>query len=343
MSSQSDSPLRGQQTEQGQKHFTFGTVCAVVVTYNIGNAFHSRFNSLKGQVDHVILVNTSTDGDVTIRALQQLRDEDPEFVELIESPENNLGMAQNLGISKAIQDGYDWVLLLDHDSRLHAGMITAMEYALSRISNPLQVGLIAPYYEEENIDNPPHYLKSSGHYWFKQVEFDIKTKAIMDVLCVPASGSLISARVLDDTMPMDETFVIDHIDTDFCLRLANKGYQIMAVRDAKMQHATGNKRKHSLLGKSVTVTHHSPLRRYYLTRNRITVWKRHARYQPGFFIFDFMRFVYEWWRILLFEKEKNQKLAAIMRGLIDGFRGRIGPKPGVDIERDPAIRTSTRI
>lgn len=313
---------------------TFGSVCAVVVTYNIGNGFDTCFNSMKGQVDHVVIVNTSSDDGITARAITRIAEANPEFVDVIECPENNLGLAQNMGIDCALKAGHDWVLLLDHDSRLGAGMLSAMDQAYMQAEHPLNIGLIAPNLHDPNVESHMRYLRAWFGYWFEQKGFDENTPVIDHVLCVAASGSLIPARVLrQPEFRMDEDFIIDYIDTDFCLRLNTEGLRILAVRDAKLVHKIGERRQHKFLGLTITTTNHSPMRRYYLYRNRMRTWKRFATERPSFFIFDMMRTVYELWRIILFEKDKQNKMQAVVNGIWDGIRGVSGPRPGTDIIR----------
>ena len=310
------------------KKDTFGSICAVAVTYNIGEAFAPCFASLKPQVNHAILVNTSNDGGVTTRALEALQTQNAKFTDIIPCPQNNLGLAQNLGIARALELGYDWVLLLDHDSHLEDGMIDAMKHAYQQDPLHNQIGLIAPYLDDPAIRNPPKYLREWQRYIFTQSTFSADTPVLDNILCVPASGSLIPRRILDRPQPMDEGFVIDNIDTDFCLKLVTSGQRIIAVRDAKLTHKIGDRKHHSLLGIEMTTTNHSPLRRYYFNRNRIAVWKRHTAKHPAFLLFDSMRMAYELWRILLLESNKNEKLNYFMAGLFDGLRGLSGPKPG---------------
>lgn len=313
----------------------FGSVCAVVVTYNIGNGFDTCFNSMKGQVDHAVIVNTSTDDGATARALERIRAANPDFVDIRECPENNLGMAQNMGIARALELDYDWVLLLDHDSRLGAGMISAMEEAYFAEENRLNIGLIGPNLIDTNVTHSPqHYVLPWFGYWFERKTFDADTPVISHVLYVAASGSLIPARVLrQEEFRMDETLIIDHIDTDFCLHLGTEGLRIIAVRDAKLLHKIGERKTHHFLGMKVVSTNHPPIRRYYHFRNRLKMWRRYALERPSFFIFDMLRTVYELWRILLFEKDKQEKMEAVIAGIWDGLRGVRGPRPGTDITR----------
>lgn len=318
---------------------SFGTICAVVVTYNIGNGFDTCFNSMKGQVDHAVVINTSSDDGVTARALARVAEANREFTDIIECPENNLAMAQNLGIERALELGYEWVLLLDHDSRLGAGMISAMEKAYMNAPNRPNIGLIAPNLHDSNVEAQQRYLRSWFGYWFEQKGFDANTPTIDHVLYAAASGSLIPARVLRE-FRMDETLVIDHIDTDFCLHLVSEGMRILAVRDARLIHKIGERRTHRFMGITIITTNHPPIRRYYHFRNRMKMWKRYATELPSFLVFDLLRMVYELWRIILLESDKNAKLSAVSNGFWDGLRGVRGPRPGTDITRPGTTRNA---
>lgn len=311
---------------------SFGTVCAVVVTYNIGNDFEAGFNSLKGQVDHVIIVDNSTDGGETARVNTRLRDAQPDFVTLIDSPENNLALAQNLGIDAALAKGHDWVLLLDHDSRLGAGMIAAMESAYFQNMKRDTIGIIAPALEDAGAGEHV-MLKARQKFWFTKPKFDARTPIIDNLLFAVASGSLIPRRVFTAETRMDEGFVIDGVDTDFCLNLVKRGWRIMAVRDAKLTHRIGERKTHHLFGLSVQTTNHAPIRRYYQFRNRVIVWRRYFFAQPGYVIHDMMQAVNELWRIQLFEQDRQTKTNHILAGLVDGLRGKTGAKAGISLLR----------
>lgn len=302
----------------------FGSVCAVVVTFNIGNAFDTCFNSLKGQVDHIVIVNTSIDGGVTRHAVERIREENPDMVTLIEGTENNLALARNLGIDAALEAGHDWVLLMDHDSRLGAGMIAALEQAYFKSPVRQDIGILAPL--------PLHYqLPESGTQ--SSTQGDHPAEGRNDLYSVPASGSLIPRRALADNR-MDESLVIDYADTDFCLRLRKKGFRILTVPNARMTHGLGRYKRHSFFGQSVTVTHRPAHRRYYQFRNRVLLWRRYCGLFPSFFLEDFGCALREFFLILFFEQDRINKMKHILHGMADGLLNRSGAQPGTTLLRE---------
>jgi len=71
----------------------------------------------------------------------------------------------------------------------------------------------------------------------------------------------------------------------------------------------------------VSVTHHSALRRYYMTRNRVILWRRFRRRHTGWVVRDMRRFVSETLFMLVYEHGKAEKLQMLLRGLLDGWSG----------------------
>lgn len=301
----------------------FGRICAVIVTYNIGESFIENFKSLQGQADHAIVIDNGS-GAATLAMLSGLVEAHPGFVEVIHNTENNLAKAQNIGIRRALAQKYDWVLMLDHDSRPGPGMTAAMRDAWANGRERDKIGIVAPHIRDRNAAREHAYLKSFFILFFHRVGFTPERKVIDGVMSVISSGSLIPLHVFEAVGMMDENFIIDYLDNDFCLRLIQRGFRIIVVRDAILYHSLGECRDHWLLGVHVTSTNHSPERRYFIYRNRITTWRRYAFSVPSFVIYDVLATLYDMIRILLFEDGKLAKFGRIGMGLVDALRGALG-------------------
>lgn len=302
----------------------FGRICAVIVTYNIGSDFTENFESLIHQTDHAVVIDNGS-GPETLAMLEALNAKHRGFMTLVHNSENNLAKAQNIGIRKAREGGFKWVLLLDHDSRLDHDMIGHMRAAYHDAQEREQIGILAPHIKDRNAPREHGYLKSLLILGFFRAYFN--GKPVIDrVMSVISSGSLIPLDVFEATGMMDEKFIIDYLDNDFCLRLITRGYRIMVVRDALLYHSLGECREHQVLGLHVTSTNHSPLRRYYIYRNRLTTWRRYAFSVPAFVVYDVLASLYDMLRILLFEGQKLAKFRMIGRGMWHALCGRLGGK-----------------
>jgi len=298
------------------KHF--GRICAIVVTYNIGSKYRENFNSILFQVDGVFIIDNGSD-QKTVPLLKKLQEENPERVTIIFN-EKNLGLAksQNIGLSHALEEGFDWVLLLDHDSWAHPDMIHNMGQALTNYPEWERVGLIAPYLKEINVDRQPRYIVPRYKIPLERKYFGA-TRVMDDVLCVIASGSLIRMDVIRKLGKFREDFFIDYIDSEFCMELTVSGWIILAVRDAILKHALGNKHLHNFLSLEVVTSNHSPERRYTIYRNRVYLWKKYLFTVPAYIVFDIAAAGYDLLRILLFEKNRGKKFAQAVKGGLTGL------------------------
>ena len=96
-------------------------ICAVVVTYNIGEAIHRCVDSIQNQVGHVVIVDNASD-EATRRELRQLAAS--RSITLILNEQNEgVARAYNQAVRWAQAHGFQWILTLDHDSEATPGMI----------------------------------------------------------------------------------------------------------------------------------------------------------------------------------------------------------------------------
>ena len=71
-------------------------------------------------------------------------------------------------------------------------------------------------------------------------------------------------------------------------------------------------------------TNHSPLRRYYMTRNRLHVGRMYRDRFPEFRRFEMTQLTKDVVKILLHERQKITKLRMMARGFRDYRHGRFG-------------------
>ena len=306
----------------------FGSVCAVIVTHNIGEAFHANFTATLPQVDFSIIIdNGSTDS--TLAVLERIKAENPGKVEILLNPENGLAKAQNMGITRAIKLGHAWVLLLDHDSRPEVGMVSKMIEQHTTLPDKIakNIGILCPVIHDERLKKNIHYLAVSRWGFVERCQV-LQTTGYDKALCVCASGSLIPMQIFTQVGLMDESLFIDYIDTDFCLRLHAKKFAVIIVFASTLNHNISELKQHTIGGLHIITTNNSASRRYYYYRNKIIIWKRFFASALPFILFDLIRSIYDMLRIGLYEADKKAKLCAILQGTWHGICGVTGKKPG---------------
>lgn len=294
-------------------------VCAVMVTHCIGKSLLQVIPPLLEQIDHLVIVDNCSD-DGTRRVLADLHSQYQGRVEVLLRDANNLAAAQNDGIGRALDQGYGWVLLMDHDSIPVHGMVHTMKHAYHHHAAHGEIGLIAPCLTDIHSGRQARYPQARGRMGCKRVGFG-ESELLDNLLGAVASGSLIPAHVFSRVGRMDESLCIDYVDKEFCLRVVRAGLRIIAVRDAVLRHQLGHSRDHHLLGMKVTTTNHSPDRCYYIYRNRFKSWGKHGASLPAFVMYDALAMGYDLLRLALFEEQKFAKLRAMLRGMRDAARG----------------------
>ena len=280
------------------------SVAAVIITYNVENDFKERINKLKGKVDEIIVVDNGSKAE-TINMLKELEKE----VTVIYLEDNKgIASALNKGIKYSIEKGYNWILTLDHDSIITDNMIKNMLTCYEGLNNELKekVAMLVPVHVEEK-----EYQNGSN------INEEKDSNSYIEVLTEITSGALTKAEIYKNVGMYDEKLFIDLVDHDYCLSLNKKGFKIIQVNNATLIHNLGESVKKSVLGLKMIPTNHSPLRRYYMSRNRHYIWDKYKEDFPSWVLTDKRRFITENLKIVLFEDNKIEKFKYIKRGIKD--------------------------
>ncbi|WP_161626392.1 glycosyltransferase family 2 protein [Caldanaerobacter subterraneus] len=285
------------------------SICAIIVTFNIGKDLFKCFDSVKDQVNEVVIVDNGSNQETTV-ILNEM--EKNEKVKVIYNGVNlGIAFALNQGVKYAINKGYDWVLTLDHDSKVTPGMIDKMLSAYNKLSNNEKNStfIIVPRHVEERF--------------YRNIDINDQLKPAF-VITEITSGSLVKTDAYRQVGFYDEKLFIDYVDHEFCLRLKKYKKKILYVPTAILLHNLGTVQVGNFLNKKVTYTNHSYLRRYYITRNRIYVWTKYLTIAPRWVIKDIVGFLKEIIKIVLYENDKKRKFKMIFKGITDSVKGNFG-------------------
>jgi rhamnosyltransferase len=284
-------------------------ICAVMVVYNPDSTLEQNIKALLNEVARLVVVDNCSEPSVRSRiaALSATCN-----FEVIWNKENiGLAAGLNTGIRCALaNEQYQWIATFDQDSRIFPGFSTAMLAAQAACPFRDKVAVIAPHHvpsPEVSDETPP----CDG------LQFQEITVALQ-------SGSLFSRAAFKDVGLFDEAFFIDYVDFEFCLRLRKRGFRLIEATEAPIYHRVGTPTSHKFLGITCTVFNHSPLRRYYAARNRLSVYRRYTLSDPRWICHDIWSWFKEIVKLVLFESNRWEKLAFAARGVWDALRGRMG-------------------
>ncbi len=303
------------QPEGEAKHQAAG----VVVTYFPDEGLLSRLRGIASEVGRLYVVDNGSPPDLAT----QLRD--VSWIEWMPLGENlGLGAALNTGLRRAESDGYRWVVTFDQDSEPIVGMVTHLQQKASQFQN---VAVVGPVIVEDGFGASSYrWIRASPRtrWLFRRASVGAE---LDDVTLVITSGSLVSMSCWRALGGFDDALFIDYVDVEFCLRARRAGLRIAVAEAARLKHHLGRRSTLRMLGHDFRPMNHAPFRHYYMARNRVTVWRRHACAQPHWALFDFSFAVYNGFRAVVLEQHRWLKLKAMVLGTWDGLHGRSGPMP----------------
>ncbi len=274
-------------------------VAAVVVLYNATLDHIKNIKSYSYGVDKLYIVDNSLNSNIHYFELED------KFEYYHYSENIGLARALNVAAKKAFNDGYQWLLTMDQDSR----------------------------FEEEDFKQ---YLKESEQYinesvaifspWHQTSYSVLKPDLLVEeVDYIMTSGNLVNLNILNKLDFFCEWLFIDGIDMEYCFRVRKLGYKIIRVNTIELTHELGDAIKHTLFGRVFETTNHSALRRYYIVRNSSYLKDMYYDMDPDFWEIN-SEIKKMCTKIVLFEKHKFSKLIAVYRAKRDYKKGIKGKK-----------------
>jgi rhamnosyltransferase len=295
------------------------TVCGVVVTYHPDRDFFDRIKRVVPQVRQTVIVDNGSSSRLTER-MRELADECD--IHLILNHRNEgLARALNIGAQWAIEQGYRWLLTLDQDTTVSPEIIQSLGEVLSHYSFPQRLAVVGSNYIDKANDRLCEELVGSDD------------SASREMTTVLTSGSLISLNVFRAIGGFRDDFFIDSVDHEYCLRARAHGFRVIMTSKPIMKHGIGNLTEHRLLWRRVHTTNHSPVRRYFATRNTLILTREYLVKEPRWTIEHVSGFIKSIILVCLFERERIPKIKYILRGCIDALLGRTGSMGEVDADK----------
>lgn len=301
-----------------------GKVAAVIVAYGADTrALVPLLRSLKDEVAHTVLVVNPAPGLCAPLVTGELG---LGASNLIQLPANlGLPAAQNMGIDRARQCGADAILFLDQDSLPEAGMLATLlnELNAHRARGEPLAG-VGPVYTQPEGAPWPGFV-TVGWTGFRRRSCGVNEGSVLADFLI-SSGTLVPMDVLSQVGELDGALFIDHADTEWCLRARHQGFVLRGVCEAHMQHTLGDRRQRVWWFGPRMVSLHAPFRHYYMFRNSALLYRR--RYIPLHWKFwDLYRGLRLMAFVLLASSDRWLSLRMMLRGWLDGLRGRSGPMP----------------
>lgn len=293
------------------------SVAIILVNWNGYEFTAGCLRSLKG-VEFpgykVILVDNASQNEEGSR----LKNDFPE-IDLVENS-INLGFAggNNVGIRKALEEGYSYVMLLNNDTIVETDFLSQM---LGKFQNNPTLGIVQPLifflHDRKQIWSAGGKWKQgwcrsitrgdrkyNAQYQAKDRDLDWATGCCM----------LIASKALLKTGLLNESYFTYFEDVEWSLRFKEKGFDIELAAEAMIYHEAGasSKKKNAEGTLSATVFYYHVRNQFYLVRSQT---KGLQTVLPA--LYHLTRFTL--WIAYFCARGRFQKLKAVTRGIIDGW------------------------
>jgi rhamnosyltransferase len=295
-------------------------VIAVAVTYQPDLVlFRQAVRACRHQVTKIFVIDNGSTEQCQNALAALCEDEVCSFAPL----GHNFGIAaaQNHGILLARSVGASQVLLLDQDSVAAPDMVARLLDVLTAgLRAGRRVAAVGPRLVDRRSGKVTPFVRI-GLFGVSRLICSERSDVALESDFLVASGSIIPLSVFDEIGIMEEGLFIDNVDLEWCFRSRHHGFVLLGACKAVLEHSVGEQVFH-VAGRSLY--RHSPLRQYYIMRNRILLYRR--PYSPWAWVMqDFLRMLV---KVVLFGvvySPRIKNLRMMMRGMIDGLRGRHGP------------------
>lgn len=203
------------------------SILVIVVTYNSLEWVDRCFGSLRESLtkaDVIVIDNGSSDGTV-----QYLKEHFPE-VTVHEAGENlGFGAANNIGLKKALESGYEYAYLLNSDAWLCPGTLGLLIDAARKDS---RFGILSPVQMSADMKSPDCKFDR----WYGKRKPEDAATGICEVPFVMAAHWLITRKAIEMTGGFSPSFKLYGEDDNYIDRLHYHGLLVGVVPAAKAVH-----------------------------------------------------------------------------------------------------------
>ncbi len=277
-------------------------IAGIVTLYKQDLDVVDNINSYINSLDRLYIVDNNDTDDFKNKIKNPKIEYIPNF--------KNIGVstALNIGATKAIKEGYTWLLTMDQDSKFKnpKDVDTMINYIEKADTSKL--GLITPWHvintgvkkQTEDVDHP----------------FEVMT-----------SGNIINLKAYDEVGGFKDSYFIDDIDIEYCMNLNKHGYTIDRLNYIELEHDLGNIEVKHFLNRDFVCSNHNYIRRYYMVRNTFYLCDAYKDIYPEYCKFLKRGLRGQLQNIILFEKDKFRKVRNMYRGYRDYKKKKVGKYP----------------
>jgi GT2 family glycosyltransferase len=161
-------------------------------------------------------------------------------VETITSPNRGFAAACNLAIKRALNNGYEYIWLVNNDLFVEPSTLSVL---LDAMQSDERVAAVAP---KILYDDQPEVIQYAGGFarsecspWFPRGDSETDTGRydfIEPVDWTSGACMLISAEAIRNVGLLDESYFLYYEDVDWCIRAQNRDWKSLYVGTCQVRH-----------------------------------------------------------------------------------------------------------
>lgn len=271
-------------------------VCSIVVLYEPDNKEIENILDYYDSVDKVYILDNSMKNREKI--VNDILSENCEHIETRVKYihfHKNIGLckALNYGMRLAIEESFEWALIMDADSTFNTNVVSVYkEYIREHDCN--DIGILSPV-----------------HLYDRKRERQFEGSR--DVPWAMTSGCFYNINVFWKFNGFKEELFVDGLDLDYCYKITRNGYRVVELADARLNHFPGETRTLNFAGIEIKYGIASPWR-YYM-QSRAIVWlilEYHS-------IRELARYGMKWTKVIFLFENKKDYIKQLICGTKDGI------------------------
>lgn len=293
----------------------------ITVSYNPDIVILAKqMSALPDDALWVVVDNASSQTDIS--AIESLLHSRKNAILIKNNSNFGLPAALNTGVNYVIKNNKEreFILLLDQDSLPHPNSVDTLLHAFLDLEiNGKKVGSVGPLLMDETTGLQHGFHNIHFGKWTRIYPSNDSTAPIA-CLNLNGSGTLSRISLFQKLNGLDETFFIDHVDTDWAFRVIDAGYLLFGIPQAIFEHNMGERTlKFWLFGWKIW-PYRTPIRHYYLFRNAVRLMGK-----------SYVPFAWKFWAAvkllstfmihLTIDTRRKQQALFMLKGLHDGIFG----------------------
>ena len=222
------------------------------------------------------------------------------------------GVANNQAINYALNENYDYVMLLNNDTEVDHNFISPLINSIEKNSS---IGGVQPLIMNYNNRD---LIWSAGGYINKFFGNTTTNKSLgkkLNLDWITGCCMLLKTEVIKKTKLLDENFFAYYEDVDWSLRIKDLGYSLQLVDNSLVyHHGSVSSNNSSSEGKL------SPYVHYLNFKNHIYLLRKHIEEFNLFGVILYQLIKLLFYSIYFILRFRFNKLKMIYKGLIDGMK-----------------------